>query len=81
MGNIQMVGKSTAEMYRGEKPLETALAPERTLRNIAEHAVDFWLSTEDLPSADNRVTLDARAESTWHTRPPTRRRATGCTTS
>ena len=58
MGNIQMVGKSTAEMYRGEKPLETALAPERTLRNIAEHAVDFWLSTEDLPSADNRVTLD-----------------------
>ena len=58
MGNIQMVGKSTAEMYRGEKPLETTLAPERTLRNIAEHAVDFWLSTEDLPSADNRVTLD-----------------------
>jgi len=58
MGNIQMVGKSTAEMYRGEKPLETALAPERTLRNIAEHAVDFWLSTEDLPSSDNRVTLD-----------------------
>jgi len=58
MGNIQMVGKSTAQMYRGEKPLETALAPERTLRNIAEHAVDFWLSTEDLPSADNRVTID-----------------------
>src|SRR6476469_6087637 len=58
MGNIQMVGKSTAEMYRGEKPLETTLAPERTLRNIAEHAVDFWLSTEDLPTAENRVTLD-----------------------
>jgi choline dehydrogenase-like flavoprotein len=59
MGNIQMVGKSTAEMYRGEKPLETALAPERTLRDIAKHAVDFWLSTEDLPTAENRVTLDA----------------------
>jgi choline dehydrogenase-like flavoprotein len=27
MGNIQMVGKSVGEMYRGEKPLETALAP------------------------------------------------------
>ena len=27
MGNIQMVGKSSAPMYRGEKPLETALAP------------------------------------------------------
>src|SRR5262245_55937657 len=24
---------------------------------MAEHAVDFWLATEDLPSPDNRVTL------------------------
>ena len=32
LGNIQMVGKSSAEMYRGEKPLQTRLAPERTLR-------------------------------------------------
>ena len=27
LGNIQMVGKSSAEMYRGEKPLQTRLAP------------------------------------------------------
>ena len=27
MGNIQMVGKSDAEMFKGEKPLETKLAP------------------------------------------------------
>jgi choline dehydrogenase-like flavoprotein len=52
-----MVGKSSAEMYRGEKPLQTKLAPERTLRDIAHHAVDFWLSTEDLPMLENRVTL------------------------
>jgi choline dehydrogenase-like flavoprotein len=57
MGNIQMVGKSTEEMYRGEKPLETKLAPTRVVRDIATHAVDFWLSTEDLPRPDNRVTL------------------------
>ena len=57
LGNIQMVGKSSAEMYRGEKPLQTRLAPERTLENVARHAVDFWLSTEDLPRAENRVTL------------------------
>jgi choline dehydrogenase-like flavoprotein len=57
LGNIQMVGKSSAEMYRGEKPLETRLAPERTLDRVARHAVDFWLSTEDLPRAENRVTL------------------------
>ncbi len=57
LGNIQMVGKSQADMYRGEKPLQTALAPEFALDQIARHAVDFWLSTEDLPRAGNRVTL------------------------
>jgi len=60
MGNIQMVGKSQAQMYRGEKPIETALAPSFSLEDIAKHAVDFWLSTEDLPRAENRVTLDSR---------------------
>ena len=58
LGNIQMVGKSSADMYRGEKPLETKLAPQRTLESMARHAVDFWLSTEDLPRPENRVTLD-----------------------
>jgi choline dehydrogenase-like flavoprotein len=58
MGNIQMVGKSQAEMYKGEKPIETKLAPMFTLKEVATHAVDFWLSTEDLPMPDNRVTLE-----------------------
>ncbi|GAB3394170.1 GMC family oxidoreductase [Humibacter soli] len=57
MGNIQMVGKSSAPMYRGEKPIETKLAPTFALTELATHAVDFWLSTEDLPLPDNRVTL------------------------
>jgi choline dehydrogenase-like flavoprotein len=58
MGNVQMVGKSDAHMYEGEKPLATALAPTFSLRDVAKHAVDFWLSTEDLPRPDNRVTLE-----------------------
>jgi choline dehydrogenase-like flavoprotein len=58
MGNIQMVGKSQGQMYRGEKPLQTKLAPLFTLDDIAKHAVDFWLSTEDLPRSDNRVTVE-----------------------
>jgi choline dehydrogenase-like flavoprotein len=58
LGNIQMVGKSVADMYRGEKPLETKLAPTWGLSDVARHAVDFWLSTEDLPNPDNRVTLE-----------------------
>jgi choline dehydrogenase-like flavoprotein len=58
MGNIQMVGKSVGEMYKGEKPLETKLAPLGLLNDIARHAVDFWLSTEDLPDPENRVSVD-----------------------
>ncbi|HSD24581.1 MAG TPA: GMC family oxidoreductase [Solirubrobacterales bacterium] len=57
LGNIQMVGKSQAPMFRGEKPMQTKLAPQWTLDRVASHAVDFWLSTEDLPKQENRVTL------------------------
>jgi choline dehydrogenase-like flavoprotein len=62
LGNIQMIGKSQAEMYRGEKPLQTKLAPTRTLEDMARHAIDFWLSTEDLPRPENRVTLNRKGE-------------------
>jgi choline dehydrogenase-like flavoprotein len=58
LGNIQMVGKSQAPMFRGERPGETKLAPQWTLEKVAKHAIDFWLSTEDLPVAENRVTID-----------------------
>jgi choline dehydrogenase-like flavoprotein len=58
LGNVQMVGKSQAPMFRGEKPLETKIAPQWSLERVARHAIDFWLSTEDLPSPDNRVTVD-----------------------
>jgi choline dehydrogenase-like flavoprotein len=58
MGNLQMVGKSSAPMYRGEKPIEAGLAPMFVLGDVAEHAIDFWLSVEDLPDPDNRVTVD-----------------------
>ena len=58
LGNIQMVGKSQAPMFRGEKPTETKLAPHWSLERIANHAIDFWLSTEDLPLPDNRVAVD-----------------------
>jgi len=57
-GNIQMIGKSNAEAMRGEKPKLTKLSPEWTLSEVASHAVDFWLTTEDLPVPGNRVTTD-----------------------
>jgi choline dehydrogenase-like flavoprotein len=64
MGNIQMIGKSLGPMYRGEKPIETALLPMGLLDKLALHAVDFWLTTEDLPDPDNRVTVNQAGELT-----------------
>jgi len=58
MGGIQMMGKSNAEAMRGEEPKLTMLSPEWTLTDVAKHAVDFWLTTEDLPMPENRVTTD-----------------------
>jgi choline dehydrogenase-like flavoprotein len=34
------------------------LSPEASLDTIALHGVDFWLSAEDLPEPDNRLTID-----------------------
>jgi choline dehydrogenase-like flavoprotein len=60
LGNIQMVGKSNAGAMKGEEPHLTFLAPRWSLDDVAEHSVDWWLTTEDLPRPDNRVTVDRR---------------------
>ena len=57
VGNIQMVGKSNGSAMKGEEPKLTLLAPHWSLDDVAAHAVDFWLTTEDVPKPDNRVTL------------------------
>ena len=57
-GQIQMIGKSNAEAMKGEEPMLTKLAPHWTLAETARHAVDLWLTTEDIPDPDNRVTLN-----------------------
>jgi choline dehydrogenase-like flavoprotein len=62
VGNIQMIGKSNAEAMRGEKPKATMLAPEWSLSDVAKHAVDFWLTTEDVPTPENRVTTDGNGD-------------------
>jgi choline dehydrogenase-like flavoprotein len=58
LGNIQMLGKSNAGAMKGEEPHLTKLVPHWGLQEAAHHAVDFWLTTEDLPMPDNRVTVD-----------------------
>ncbi len=49
----------TPGAMRGEEPKLTKLAPNWTLEQVARHSVDLWLTTEDLPMPDNRVTVDS----------------------
>jgi choline dehydrogenase-like flavoprotein len=55
LGHFQMLGKSEADELRGDAP---KFAPQFTLELMASHSLDFWLTSEDLPSPDNRVSLD-----------------------
>jgi choline dehydrogenase-like flavoprotein len=61
-GGIQMLGKSDGEQLRAMAPHFIAwsakLTPGGLLQDIAHHGVDFWLSSEDLPCAENRITLE-----------------------
>lgn len=61
VGNIQMLGKSKGPMFKGDAP---RFAPGFTLDKMANHCIDFWLTTEDLPDPNNRVTLTPKGEIT-----------------
>jgi choline dehydrogenase-like flavoprotein len=66
MGHISFVGKLDGETLKAGAP---AIAPGWTLDAMAEHSLDFWLTSEDLPDPDNRVTLDREGNITLNYRP------------
>lgn len=57
MGHISFVGKLDRETLKAGAP---AIAPGWTLELMAKHSLDFWLTSEDLPDPNNRVTLDKK---------------------
>ena len=54
LGQIQMTGKSKWNRLAIFSPDSV---PQSTLEYMAEHAVDWWLTSEDLPDPNNCVTL------------------------
>jgi choline dehydrogenase-like flavoprotein len=58
LGHIQMLGKSDREVIRAGAPLPVPGVANFALDYVADHAIDFWLTSEDLPHRDNRVTVD-----------------------
>jgi len=55
MGHISFVGKTDANVLAAGAP---KIVPGFTLDLMARHALDFWLTSEDLPDPNNRVTLN-----------------------
>lgn len=66
MGHISFVGKLDGETLKGGAP---AIAPGFTLELMAKHSLDFWLTSEDLPDPDNRVSLNRHGEIVLNYRP------------
>ena len=54
LGQVQPVGSFHFEMMKGDAPPFT---PGFVLEKMKQHAVPWWLTTEDLPDPENRVTL------------------------
>jgi choline dehydrogenase-like flavoprotein len=59
MGHISFVGKFDGVTLSAGAP---AIAPGFTLDLMAKHSLDFWLTSEDLPDPENRVTLDRQGQ-------------------
>jgi choline dehydrogenase-like flavoprotein len=65
LGNVQMLGKLRAPMLTAMRPwLPTAVG-----RYITDHSIDLYLTSEDLPDAQNRVDYDRERRAItvyWH---------------
>jgi choline dehydrogenase-like flavoprotein len=53
LGNVQMLGKLQTPMVAGARPH----IPKKVLTWATGHSVDLYLTSEDLPSLENRITL------------------------
>jgi choline dehydrogenase-like flavoprotein len=66
MGHISFVGKLDGETLKGGAPV---IAPGWSLDLMAKHSLDFWLTSEDLPDPNNRVTIDSEGAIVFHYSP------------
>lgn len=56
MGHVQLLGKVNKDMIALDAPQFT---PGIALDEVANRSVDWWLTAEDLPLAENRVTVQS----------------------
>ncbi|HEV8199856.1 MAG TPA: GMC family oxidoreductase [Candidatus Polarisedimenticolia bacterium] len=66
MGHISFVGKTDGNVLAAGAP---KLVPGWTLEKMAQHSLDFWLTSEDLPDPANRVTVTTDGRVQLHYKP------------
>src|SRR5436190_2107204 len=59
MGHISFVGKLDGDTLKAGAP---KVAPKWTRDLMRKHSLDFWLTSEDLPDPNNRVTINRDGE-------------------
>jgi choline dehydrogenase-like flavoprotein len=59
MGHISMISNVDANILRLGAP---RVVPGMTLEIMANHTLPFWLTTEDLPDPENRVSVTSRGD-------------------
>jgi choline dehydrogenase-like flavoprotein len=62
LGNVQMLGKLYSPMVKGAYPR----VPTWLLEFMTKRSIDLYLTSEDLPAAGNRITLDANGRIIVH---------------
>lgn len=65
LGNVQMLGKLQAAMFKESKPW----IPNSVLEAFASRTVDIYLESEDLPDKTNRVLVDSQGNLTINWKP------------
>ena len=59
LGLIQMCATSHGEQIRAEViPRALDFLPDMPFDKMAEHSIDFWMQSEDLPDPENRIRYD-----------------------
>lgn len=66
MGHISLISAIDANILRAGAPRFT---PTKPLEVMADHAVPFWCTTEDLSNPENRVTLTQDGRIALHYKP------------
>jgi choline dehydrogenase-like flavoprotein len=62
LGGIQLLGNIKEEMFEPNVEKWTRFFMRTSFREIARHSVGWWLTTEDLPTPEQRITLNSQGD-------------------